>query len=174
MNKPNPKLKLSPGHLQAIGEVASEWSALEFSFQSAMVMVSEVPFEIVVAFTSPSPMYGWIDILNNLLRINPTCAAKTKSLPSLLEKIRNAQRKRNDIVHAVWGHQFPVDIGKEFLDAADKAFGVGFPKKNDKGLVNRFSYTAAEMHEVAIEIRQLADEFRAVFWPGTSPMNKRK
>ena len=63
------EITLSPSHLQAIGKVASEWAALEFSFQWAMVRMSQVPFDKVVAFTAPAPMNGWLDILANLMRL---------------------------------------------------------------------------------------------------------
>ncbi len=164
MANPIEGLKLSSSHLQAIGEVASEWSALEFSFQCAMSMVSKVPFDTIVAFTAPSPMHIWIDILENLLQLKPLKPELLEKLRTLDKRIRKAQKDRNTIVHAVWSQQFALDLGKELLDACDMAYGVGFPKKIKDGLIKQFSYTSEQMQAVAKEIRDLADEFRSVFW----------
>lgn len=156
---------LSPSHLQAIGKVASEWAALEFSFQWAMVKVSQVPYDKVVAFTASSPMNGWLDILTNLMRLQTRDADLGKPISVLFEKIRKAQAKRNAIVHAVWSIQFPKDWGKDRLYATNKAYGTGFPKKRKTPMVHQ-TYTAAEIRNVASEVRQVADEFRAMFLGG--------
>lgn len=155
-------LTLSPSHLQAIGRVAAEWSALEFAFQCAMVVASQVPFHKVVAFTAPTPMNGWIDFLSNLLL--QQSSSLQRELTELFERISKAQTKRNSIVHAVWSEQFPQDIGRRALRGTDNAFGTGFPKRGRKLLVHQ-SYTAREIREVAKEISTLAYEFRSVFWP---------
>ena len=165
MDKKSQKLKLSSSHLQAIGEVASEWSAFEFSFQSAMSMVSKVPVSTVIAFTAPTPMYVWIDILQHLMQLEDPNKRRMKELRALFERIRKAQKKRNTSVHAVWSQQFASDLGKDYLAKGDKAYGVGFPKKIENGLINQFSYTASEMSAVANEIRQLNVKFQSVFWP---------
>ena len=167
MDNPTQKMRLSPSHLQAIGEVASEWSLLEFAFQCAMVDASHVPYNKVLAFTAPSPMYGWIEILSNLLRMQNPDKKLPKELTSMFDQIRKIQRKRNNIVHAVWSIQFPNDIGKNKLCASDKAYGIGF-LKNSKNPIIQHSYTATEMRAVAMEIRQLAEKFRSFFWPDTS------
>lgn len=95
------EITLSPSHLQAIGKVASEWAALELSFQSAMVKVSQVPYHKVVAFTAPSPMNGWLDILENLLLLEASGTRLPKPISALFQEIRKVQKKRNEIVHAV-------------------------------------------------------------------------
>jgi len=156
------EITLSPSHLQAIGKVASEWAALEFSFQWAMVKMSQVPYDKVVAFTSPSPMNVWLDILTNLMRLQAPDADLPKPMSILFEKIREAQKNRNDIVHAVWMIQFPKDRGKDRLYATDKAYGIIFPKKMKK-LMDKRAFTAAEMRAIARDIHQLADEFRDRF-----------
>lgn len=171
IEKRSQDLKLSAAHLQAIGEVASEWSAFEFSFQSAMSMISKVPMPIVIAFTAPTPMYVWIDIIQNLMHLDDSQEKSLKDLKAIFEQIRKVQTKRNTIVHAVWCQQFESDLGKTCLDKNDKAFGLGFPKKIEKGLINQFSYTSDEMNAVASEIRQLNDKFRSIFWP-KSPSDK--
>jgi hypothetical protein len=160
-------LTLSASHLQAIGEVASEWSAFEFSFQSAISMISNVPMPTVIAFTAPTPMYVWIDILENLMYLDgsPTNESLLKELKTVFERIRKAQTKRNAIVHAVWCKQFESDLGKAYLEKGDKAHGIGFPKKIKNGLINQLAYTSDEMKAVANEIRQLNEKFRLIFWP---------
>lgn len=168
MEKKLQDLKLSASHLQAIGEVASEWSAFEFSFQCAISMISKVPMPTVIAFTAPTPMYVWIDILQNLMHLDDSNEKPLKELKKIFEQIRNVQTKRNTIVHAVWCQQFGSDLGKDCLDNSDKAYGVGFPKKIEKGLINQFSYTSDEMNAVANEIRQLNDKFRSIIWPKAS------
>ena len=155
---------LSSSHLQAIGEVASEWTALEFSFQWAMVKVSQVPYFKVVAFAAPSPMNGWLGILENLLLLETPGRKLEKPISSLFQEIRKVQKKRNEIVHAVWAIQFPKDWGKDRLYATDKALGIGFPKKG-KQLMVHHAYTAAEMRAVASEIRHVTEKFRGVFLP---------
>jgi hypothetical protein len=144
--------------------VASEWSALEFAFQCAMVVVSQVPFAKIVALTAPTPMNGWIDILSNLLRQQANGATLPKDLTGMFERIKVAQRDRNAIVHAVWSNQFPSDLQRKTLRASDMAYGTGFPKKGQKLLVHQ-QYTAKQIRQVAMNIRGLADEFRTYFWP---------
>jgi len=129
-----------------------------------MVKVSQVPYDKVVAFTSPLSMNGWLDILTNLMRLQTPDADLPKPISTLFEKIREAQKSRNDIVHTVWIIQFPKDWGKDRLYAADKSYGITFPKKMKK-LIGHKAYTAAEIRAIASEIRQLADQFRAIFLP---------
>ena len=121
---------------------------------------------------APTPMNGWIDILSNLLPSSNVNTDTHDAARALFARIRLVQRKRNEIVHAVWARQFPGDWGKDRLYAGDRAAGIGFPKKG-KETIKFYTFTAAEMRAVANEIRAISDEFREVIFP-TAKSTKRK
>ena len=145
--------KLSRQHLEAIGRVATEWSALEMEMIHAISSISGVGYVNACILAGPSAFASWVDMLIVLTRQNKEQSHNEIVFEALCKLMKKLLTLRNYMIHAHWMNQVRNASTTHYvmvpivLRAADKAVGVGIPKRG---------------RDITIEVRWTAPQMRTV------------
>ena len=94
---------VSDYHLRAIGAVVVNWQAIEMVMELTMLGLYEISPDRGLVITSNLSFPNKLTILRILaLRGAVTDADEAKNLTKLLDRIENASKDRNKIVHGLW------------------------------------------------------------------------
>lgn len=153
---------LSDAHLKAIGMVAANWSALEFTLMFLVAQESGTTTNKTFTLIAGNGINSWLQVLERLLE-NDGKGWKWQTLKTagLLKSLQDLQTHRNNIVHAVWNVPEPLNklaqlvLQKVNLPPPVQAQGLGFKKGRSTVIIQ---YTAADMRSVAKQIAGMREE----------------
>lgn len=152
---------LKPGHLQAIGLVAAQWSLLELRVLSAIATISNVSLATAIILAGPSHFPTWMDMLRRLTILFPTVPQIDSRINRIKKKFEEVAQKRNQVVHAAWMQEPPKGLLSIGWDKPKLiATGTGLPKSG-KNIVIPLQMTAADIREIRREIEEAEKEFVA-------------
>ncbi len=146
--------KISPSHLQAIGKVAANWSALETTVIISISDISNVHTFHVFVMAGPAAFASWLDMLLVEIGNSPHHALRIREFEDLSSLLLKLQRLRNCIVHATWESK---DSGRGLVEAVmnptvvrarDKVTGFGIPKRG-RNVIVKVTWTAKKIRLVA-------------------------
>ena len=155
---------LSEKHLQAIGEVAVRWSAMEFTLSSTIWDLAELSQAHGWAITTHLSERVRVDICNSLafdlLGEDPLAAELRQHLNFILNQV---YPKRNKFLHARWGSSIHWHHKSELQDvrARGKVI-IGSEKFTSDDIFS----VAAEIYEANEKLADMRDRIRV--WLSTS------
>lgn len=149
---------LSSAHLRAIGRVATQWNALELTVLWVLSKVAGSGLTTTVVLAGSQNATAWAEMLQKLTRDTKAITGSKTELDRIRTRIEEAQRKRNDVVHAAWHPRAEVRgiIAEAMIQpkpkAGDRVTATALPKRG-KEIYKDIAYTSAEMLKVADEIQ---------------------
>lgn len=99
--KTSVQLILKPGHLQAIGQVASQWTSFEIQTMLVLASVLEVDLRKALILAKGLGVLAWLDMIKSYL-IKPDL-----ELNKIIAASQRLSGERNNIVHAYWQDSRP-------------------------------------------------------------------
>ena len=95
---------ISDYHLRAIGAVVVNWQAIEIVMELTILGLYEISPDRGLVITANLSFPNKLTILRILaLRGAITDSVEAKNLTDILDRIENASKDRNRIVHGLWG-----------------------------------------------------------------------
>lgn len=143
------KIPLSDEHFRAIGKITAIFAALEenVSFYIWLLIGGEQRLgQIITAELSLSQK---VALLSSLYRYRSNSAEEPTELKELLSRVRQAEEKRNAIIHSVWG----TGTTRETITR------IKTTAKRSRGLTFQFQQTSVrDLDEIADFIAEVAKD----------------
>jgi hypothetical protein len=106
------------GYLKAIGQATISWTHLVTIIESATWKVSGIDPQLGRAFTNEVGSVSLLITLETLVHTLKGEGSKLESIRSLIARINEVRKKRNDLDHSLWG--FSGDTGAYTMKASAK------------------------------------------------------
>lgn len=151
-----------------IGEVAVEWSALEYAIQLSIGILLGIENDAITFAVTPRASLGsWTDMLANISRIQNH--AQAAQIAKLASDIAETYKKRNIAIHSNWMGIFAPTVYPGRKTPWPKhmhtwALGPAIPRRGKKTWL--LELTSPENLDKTIdEIRVLHERLRKIFFP---------
>lgn len=152
--------QLSRSHLEAIGQVCAEWSALEIRLINGIARLTDVPVLKTILLAGPATLDSWLDMIMVSVKTSPSHFISVDAFNDVNRLIQKLRTLRNHAVHASWNvRSRGSDLGLlgtvVLIDVRhdDYAEGLGIPKRGQEVLIS-VRWTAKQLRQVADLIRE--------------------
>jgi hypothetical protein len=150
------QLPISDDHLKSIGLVATSWGLLETAINFSIWTVLGVTELQGRAITSNMSASQRINSLESIASARLGDASHLNELKTIVRRIRDAQAKRNRLVHAEWG------TSDNYWNPPDPRTATASDSRVKRGMLvlGKETYTADAIQEIGYEISNVCSELK--------------